>query len=146
MRHGFDTSLLVAHEVAGHARHPGVRQRIRELKNSGESFALAAQVVTEFVHIVTDAKRFSAPLTMEQALQRARAWWDSPDVERVEPDDDAVKWFLDAMAKHHLGRKRVLDTMLAATYRSAGVMSLLTLDAADFAVFGEFSCVPMPAA
>lgn len=58
---------------------------------------------------------------MEQSLERARAWWDSPDVDRVKPDDAAVKWFLDAMAKHQLGRRRVLDTMPAATYRSAGV-------------------------
>ena len=141
MTHGFDTSLLVAHEVACHAGHAGARQRVRELRNAGESFALAAQVVTEFVHIVTDAKRFTAPLTMEQALERTRAWWDSPDVVRVEPDDDAVKWFLDAMAKYQLGRKRVLDTMLAATYRSVGVASLLTLNAADFEVFGEFACL-----
>ena len=141
MKHGFDTSLLVAHEVACHARHADARLCVRELRNAGDVFAVAAQVVTEFVHILTDAKRFTAPLTMEQALQRARAWWDSPDVERIEPDDAAVKWFLEAMAKHHLGRKRVLDTMLAATYRSAGVTSLLTLNADDFAVFGEFACI-----
>jgi len=111
------------------------------LRFAGEHFAIAAQVVTEFVHIVTDARRFTAPLTMEHALERARAWWDSPDVERVEANDEAVRWFLDAMAKHQLGRKRVLDTMLAATYRSAGITSLLTLDGADFDVFGEFSCL-----
>ena len=57
------------------------------------------------------------------------------------PSDDAVKWFLDAMACHRLGRKRVLDTMLAAIYRSAGITSLLTLNAEDFAVFREFSCL-----
>jgi predicted nucleic acid-binding protein len=145
VRYGFDTNLLVAHGVAGHTAHMGARQQVHDLRAAGEGLAIAAQVVTEFVHIVTDAERFSAPLTMAQALERARAWWDSPDVERVEPDDEAVKWFLDAMAKHQLGRKRVLDTMLAATYRSAGVTSLLTLNAEDFAVFGEFSCPPMPA-
>jgi predicted nucleic acid-binding protein len=134
VRHGFDTSLLVAHEVACHTGHAGARQRVSALRNAGDSFAVAAQVVT-------DAKRFTAPLTMEHALQRAHAWWDSPDVERIEPDDAAVKWFLEAMTKHQLGRKRVLDTMLAATYRSAGVTSLLTLNADDFAVFGEFACI-----
>lgn len=141
MKHGFDTSLLVAHEAACHAGHAGVRQMVRDLRATGDGFAIAAQVVTEFVHIVTDTKRFTAALTIEQALERAQAWWDSPDVERVEPDDAAVQWFLEAMAKHQLGRKRVLDTMLAATYRSAGITSLLTLNGADFAVFGEFSCL-----
>lgn len=82
---------------------------------------------------------------MEQALDRVRAWWNSPETERVESDDDAIKWFLDAMARHRLGRKRVLDTMLAATYRSAGITSLLTLNGADFAVFGELTCLgPSP--
>jgi predicted nucleic acid-binding protein len=37
----------------------------------------------------------------------------------------------------------VLDTLLAATYRAAGVTSLLTLNSEDFAVFGEFTCVPL---
>lgn len=54
--------------------------------------------------------------------------------------------FLTAMAKHRLGRKRVLDTLLAGTYRNAGVTSLLTLNPGDFTVFGEFSCVPLGAA
>lgn len=111
-----------------------------ELRAKGDRFAVASQVVTEFIHIVTDAKRFTAPLTMAQALARTRAWWDSPDVERIEADDAAVKWFLDAMARHQLGRKRVLDTLMAATYRSVGITSILTLNAADFVVFGEFVC------
>ncbi len=141
MTHGFDTSLLVAHEVTGHAEHARVRRQVAELRQAGDRFAVAAQVMTEFIHIVTDTRRFTEALTMQQALGRARALWDSQEVERVEANDDAMKWFLDAMAKHHLGRKRVLDTMLAATYRSAGITSILTLNAADFTVFGEFSCL-----
>ena len=146
MTHGFDTSLLVAHEVPCHADYAGVRARLSTLRATGDRFAIASQIVTEFVHIVTDARRFSAPLTMERALDRARAWWNSPETDRIEADDDAVKWFLEAMARHQLGRKRVLDTMLAATYRSAGITSLLTLNAADFAVFGEFACLGPAAA
>ena len=141
MTHSFDTSLLVAYEVACHGEHDAVRRQVAGLRQAGDRFAITAQVLTEFVHVVTDAKRFTEPLTMEQALERARAWWDSPDVGRCEADDEAVKWFLDAMAKHHLGRKRVLDTMLAATYHSEGITSVLTLNAADFTVFGEFACL-----
>jgi hypothetical protein len=51
--------------------------------------------------------------------------------------------FLVAARHHQLGRKRVLDPLLAATYRAAGVTSLLTLNAADFMVFGEFACLPV---
>ncbi len=143
MIHGFDTSALVAHEVTSHASHPAAHRRVAEMRRAGERFAITTQVLTEFVHIVTDGKRFAAPLVMEQAVARAGAWWNSPDVNRTEPDDNAVNWFLDAMVRHQLGRKRVLDTMLAATYRAAGVTSLLTLNSADFEVFGEFSCVAL---
>ena len=80
-----------------------------------------------------------------QELANAPVWWDASDVERVWPDEPAVAWFLSAMTKHQLGRKRVLDTLLAGTFRSANIVSLLTLNPADFAVFGEFTCLPLAA-
>ena len=146
MIHGFDTSFLVAAEVAEHPDHDGVWRRLRELKAKEDRFALTALVLAELVHIVTDARRFKNPLTMPQALSEARGWWEATDVEHVPPDDEAVNWFLAAMATHQLGRKRVLDTLLAATHRSAGITSLLTLNAGDFAVFGEFTCLGAAAA
>jgi predicted nucleic acid-binding protein len=143
--HGLDTSFLVATEVSGHVDHVAARTLADSLRNKGDRFALTPQVLAEFVHIVTDAKRFTAPLTMPQALERAQIWWDSSEVERVWPNESAVTWFLAAMAKHQLGRKRVLDTLLAGTFRSVNITSLLTLNPADFAVFGEFTCVPLVA-
>ena len=143
MTHGLDTSFLVATEVTGHADHVAARTLAASLRNQGDRFALAPQALPEFAHIVTDPKRFTAPLTMPQALERGRVWWDASDVERVWPDEPAVAWFLSAMTRHQLGRKRVLDTLLAGTFRSANIASLLTLNPADFAVFGEFTCVPL---
>jgi predicted nucleic acid-binding protein len=143
--HGLDSSFLVAAEVSCHADHVAARTLADSLRKQGDRFALTPQALAEFVHIVTDAKRFTAPLTMPQALERAQVWWDAVEVERVWPDEAAVSWFLAAMIKHQLGRKRAIDTLLAGTIRSAGVTSLLTLNAADFAVFGEFACVPLPA-
>jgi len=40
-----------------------------------------------------------------------------------------------------LGRKRLLDTLLAATDLRAGIRSLVTTNPADFAVFGAFSFI-----
>ena len=77
---------------------------------------------------------------MTEAITKARMWADAAEVETFTASDAVVAWFLDALARHRLGRKRILDTMLAATYRSAGVASLLTLNAGDFAVFEEFAC------
>ena len=140
MRHGLDTSFLVAAEVEEHPDHAGAWRRIARLRETGGTFGITTPVIAEFVHIVTDARRFAKPLTMAEAIKKARMWWKAAEVETVTASDAAVEWFLDAMARHQLGRKRVLDTMLAATYRSAGITSLLTLNAGDFEVFGEFSC------
>ena len=62
-------------------------------------------------------------------------------MQQIETGDDAVTWFVEAMTRHRLGRKRVLNRLLAATYRSAGIRSTLTQNVADFEVFGEFACL-----
>lgn len=145
MTHGLDTSFLVAAEVSGHADHRAARKLADSLRTEGDRLALAPQVLAEFTHIVTDARRFTAPLTMPQALGRAQAWWDACDVDRVWPDVSAEAWFLAVTTKHQSGRNRVLDTLLAGTFRSGNITSLLTLSPVDFAVFGEFTVVPLAA-
>ena len=71
MTHGLDTSFLVALEVGSHADHAACRSRFQRLLKAGDSFALSPQVLAELIHVVTDARRFSSPLTLEQAVQRA---------------------------------------------------------------------------
>jgi predicted nucleic acid-binding protein len=116
---------------------------ITSLRRKGDRFVLAPQVLAEFVHVVTDPRRFSSPLAIELALQRAEAWWNSKEVEWALPDESSVAWFLAAMAKGRLGRNRLLDTLLAGTLRAAAVHSILTLNCADFEIFDEFECVPV---
>jgi predicted nucleic acid-binding protein len=42
---------------------------------------------------------------------------------------------MELMSVHGLGRKRILDTVLAATLETAHVRRLATLNARDFALF-----------
>jgi predicted nucleic acid-binding protein len=138
---GIDTSALVALENKSHPDHAHVAQTIRKRLKRGERFALCPQVTTEFVHVATDPARFPTPLTMTQALARAE-WWTSVEQCRwVYPDAETVALFLTWMTDHRLGRKRVLDTMLAATYAVHGVTKLAALDQADFRPFDQFEFV-----
>jgi hypothetical protein len=43
----------------------------------------------------------------------------------------AVRLFFQWMADHQLGRKRLLDTLLAATYSAAGITSIVSTNARD---------------
>jgi len=142
---GIDTTFLVEAVVAGHAGHAAARATLDRMLAAGERLALAPQVLAEFVHVVTDARRFSAPLDAAAAIAHAEAWWSATEVRRVYPDDRAVRTFLDWMVRHNLGRKRILDALLAATYHTAGVQSIVTTNARDYRVFGCFEVV-VPAA
>ena len=139
MRYGLDTGFLVAAEVAEHPLHDRVRAQLAQLVTGGHRIALAPQVLAEFVHVVTDPKRFTLPLAVDEALRLAQQWWTAREVDQTFPDDAAVRQFLAWMHQHRLGRKRLLDSLLAATYRTAGVDSLLTLNAQDFAILGGFT-------
>ena len=141
MIHGLDTGFLVAAEVLEHVDHIAARDSLARLLTVGDVIAIAPQVLAEFIHIVTDSRRFTQPLDMATAQQLAEQWWTSGDVSPVFPSDAAVRQFLAWVRQFSLGRKRLLDTLLAATYKEAGILSILTTNPADFAVFGVFGSV-----
>jgi predicted nucleic acid-binding protein len=141
MIHGVDTGFLVVIEMREHPDHQSARATLARLLVAGDLLAIAPQVLAEFTHVVTDSRRFTQPLAMPTARQLAEQWWTSKDVVRVFPDDAATRQFLAWLQQFALGRKRLLDTLLAATYRQAGIQSLLTTNPADFTVFGVFTCI-----
>ncbi len=141
MIHGLDTSFFVAVELASHPKHQASRALLARISGPGDNVALAPQVLAEFAHVITDFRRCVDPLDMPSALERAERIWNAIQVIQVFPDATAVSQFFDWMGQHRLGRKRILDTLLAATYWSAGIRSIVTLDRADFVVFGRFAIV-----
>lgn len=145
MTHGADTSFLVAFEIQEHAQHAAAFSLLEKLLAQKDRIGVTPQVLAEFVHVVTDGRRFQQPLSVALALEKSQRWWNAVETDQVMPSSQALARFHDWMRRHQLGRKRVLDTLLAATFREAGSKSLLTLNAADFTVFGEFACVPLEA-
>lgn len=141
MIHGVDASFLVAAEIDEHHEHDAAWETFHRLDALGDRFAIAPQILAEFLHIVTDGRRFSRPLSMSAAIQVAERWWNAAEVERVFPNDSATSTLFDWLRRYSLGRKRVLDTLFATTLRQAAITSILTLNPADFAVFGDFTCI-----
>jgi predicted nucleic acid-binding protein len=141
MRHGLDTCFLVAHEVKDHPQYADSRALFRRSVSNGDDFALAPQVLAELVHVLTDQRRFDPPMSMDMALQRAEMWWTAIEVTQVFPTDAAINIFVEWMRQHGLGRKRILDKLLGATYLAAGITSLMTTNSRDFRTFGVFNIV-----
>jgi len=141
MNRGIDTTFLLQVEVAEHPGHERARGRLGKLLRAGDVLVLAPQVLAEFIHVITDARRFSRPLNMDSAIERAETWWNAKEVAHAIPTEESIGLFLRWMREHRLGRKRILDTMLAATYHAHGVRSILSTNGRDFDVFGCFEVV-----
>lgn len=136
---GVDTSFLVALTVREHPAH-GAGWALFETEVLGRdaSMAIAAQVLAEFCHVITDGRRFEHPLEMADALDLCERWWNARECRPVVVDQEVGNLFLTWMHQHGLGRKRLLDTLLAATYYRAGVERLATTDWRDFARYEVF--------
>lgn len=141
MIHGLDTTFLVQAEVAGHPGHGAARALLDRLLTAGDTLAIAPQVLAEFIHVVTDERRFARPLAMPQARDRAERWWTSAEVVAALPNQHTAQIFLAWLREHGLGRKRLLDSLLAATFLANDISSIVTANARDFRVFGKFSLI-----
>src|ERR1041385_5880828 len=86
-------------------------------------------------------KRFDPPLTMPEALDWVEDFLANPMVALIEPNRAATEQTLRWMRQFNLGRKRILDTHLAAVLHSNGVHRLMTTNPSDFHVFQALEIV-----
>jgi predicted nucleic acid-binding protein len=133
---GIDTDILVTWVMRGTPLHTAVRRFVEhEVHDRGGLLGLTPQVIQEFLHVVTDSRRFEHPLAMPEALRICRSLVSSREVQWILPSSEALPRTLDLLEKFNLGRKRILDTALAATLECAGVERLMTLNRRDYEVF-----------
>jgi predicted nucleic acid-binding protein len=105
MIHGLDTGFLVAAEVREHAAHADARATLAQVVSAGDLIAIAPQVLAEFIHVVTNPRRFTQPLDMNAARDVAEQWWRASEIVRTFPDTGAVRQFLTWLHQFSLGRK-----------------------------------------
>lgn len=138
---GVDTSFLVAIEIENHALNKACKELLSSLIRAGHTFATTDLVLWEFLHVITDAKRFFVPVPMSVAIEKVN-WFKSTDaITILYPSNAESKLTLDWLVSHRLGRKRIMDTYFAATLKQNDICHILTLNWADFEVFGYFTQV-----
>jgi predicted nucleic acid-binding protein len=141
MKIGIDTTFMIEASIGEHPGHAAARLEMERRLAAGTVFFLAPQVIAEFIHVITDPRRFEKPLAMPEALEKARGWWGAREVRHAYPTSDSLDQFHAWMRTFSRGRKRILDTMLAATYFSHQVNTILSSNARDYAVFGCFDVI-----
>jgi predicted nucleic acid-binding protein len=122
--------------------HGAVREYLTgQLARKDVTLVVTPSVLHEFVHVVTDPRRFDPPVEMGEALALARIYLGRANVECVATDAEAVATAFELVERHRLGRKRLADTLLAATLLRSGVRQLVTCNRADFEVFPSLELV-----
>ena len=138
---GLDCNILVQLALQDHPANAATVAAVQAEVLRGNRLIFPALVVDKFLHVITDERRFSPPLTMTDALDWMETFMASPAVGVIEASPESVRQTLRWMREFKLGRKRVLDTQLAAVFHTAGVRRLFTSNPADFAVFNVFEII-----
>ncbi|MFU8847759.1 MAG: type II toxin-antitoxin system VapC family toxin [Opitutales bacterium] len=140
---GVDTPFLVAYSVIEHPEHEQARCRCGQLVEKNHLLALCPTVIDEFIHVVTDARRFERPLDMVQALELAQNWLNSRETVSLFPCEQSTRLQLHWLRTHRLGRKRINDTRIASIYYQNGAHTLLTGNVRDYTVFDCFKIIQL---
>ena len=138
---GLDCNILVQLALQDHPANAATVAAVQTEVKRGNRLVFPSLVIDEFLHVITDARRFNPPLTMTEALDWVESFLANPAVGLLEPTPESLRQTLQWIRKFNLGRKRILDTHLAAVFYAAGVRRLFTANAADFAVFNVFEII-----
>jgi toxin-antitoxin system PIN domain toxin len=138
---GLDCNILVQLALQDHPANASTVAVVQAEVKSGSRLVFPPLVINEFLHVITDVRRFSPPLTMIEALDWVENFLANPAVSLIEPTPESLRQTLRWMREFNLGHKRILDTHLAAAFHTAGVRRLLTSNQSDFAVFGTFEII-----
>lgn len=139
---GIDTTFLIDLEILESPRHEKAVEIFNQWRKENNSLlVIYSNVFNEFLHVITDPKRFINPIPMDQAIERCWYWIDHARVKVVYSHDDSLKRQLLWMSMHKLDRKRITDTAMAAAYAQAGVSKIITANPADFDLLNTFELI-----
>ena len=136
---GIDTCFLIDLYWEDSPRNKNARVLFSKIANN-ESVKVAVyyNCFNEFLHVITDSKRFENPLSVSEAISVIDYWCDIDRVTVLYPDDTSFKRTLAWMNRYQLGRNRVNDTQMASCYLTSGVSTIITANPKDFEIFESF--------
>ncbi len=136
---GLDTCFLIDLYWQNSPRNQRARALYKKLANDEtEKIAIYYNCFNEFLHVITDAKRFENPFSREEAIEVIDFWCDIDRVTVLYPDDTSFKRTLAWMNMYKLGRNRINDTQMASCYLTNGISSIITANPKDFEIFESF--------
>lgn len=142
MRRGIDTNVLIYAHITESPQHEVVRSYLLDqLAQDDVTLVVTPGILHELVHVITDGRRFDPPVAMKDALAVARGYLDSANIECLSVDEGALVRAFELLERYQLGRKRIADTLFAASLLNHGVRELITCNLDDFKIFEELTLI-----
>ena len=136
---GLDSCFLIDLYWEDSPRNKGARALFERIsQDESLEVGIYYNCFNEFLHVITDSRRFENPFSMKEAISVIDFWCDTERVTVLYPDDASFKRTLAWMGMYNLDRNRISDTQMAACYVSNGVFSIITANPKDFEVFEMF--------
>jgi predicted nucleic acid-binding protein len=141
-RRGVDTNVLIYAHIPELPQHKVVGSYLlNQLAQDDVTLFVTPGILHEFVHVITDSRRFEPPVAMKDALAAARSYLNRTNVECLSTDQPSLVSAFELMERHRLGRKRIADALFAASLLNQGVRELITCNMDDFRIFEELTLV-----
>ena len=131
-----DTNVLVYAHREEAPLHPVALERLRALAEGDAPWALPVFCIGEFVRVVTHARVFHPPTSLETALAFLDQVLGSPSARLLVPGPTFPVEFAAACRNAAAQGNLVFDAQVVAVCREHGVVEILTEDR-DFARFGS---------
>lgn len=134
-----DTNILVYAHREDSPWNGIALERLTDLANSGNPWAITWASVHEFLAIVTHPKIYNPPTPLAIALDSVRAWMESPGLRLIGEGMGYFEVLSRQATKGKIKGPRIHDARIAALCLHHGVKMLWTADR-DFSSFPELSC------
>lgn len=136
---GLDTCFLIDLYWKDSPRNKKAKELYSQIaKDESIKIAIYFNCFNEFLHVITDAKRFENPFSIKEAISVIDFWCDIDRVTILYPDDTTFKRTIAWMNMYNLGRNRINDTQMASCYLTNNVSSIVTANPGDFEIFDCF--------
>jgi predicted nucleic acid-binding protein len=142
MKRGVDSNVLIYAHIPAFSEHAPVKHFLKEqLAQEDTVLAFTPAILHEFVHIVTDRRRFEPPVEISEAIAIARLYVDRANTECLSVVESDLTDAFELIERHRLGRKRIADTLFASTLLRNGVTELITCNPDDYRPFDGLTVV-----
>ena len=125
-----DTNSIVRAEFELAPDHEVAKSALETERESGRVIYISRQIVREYLAVLTRPQPWSPPLSMSDALARARSLMNSFTI--LEDGPEVTETLLELCQQVPAGGRQIHDANIAATMLTHDVRLLLTFNQRDF--------------